>query len=380
MQKTEAIEMYLRHGYALFHLTGKAYPIKGWQNAKRNPFINPKKFTQNYGVNLQTDDLIIDVDVSKKKDGTLKKGRESLQKLIDDTGLDISKTFIVQTGTGGFHIYFKKPEDIQVKETWKRTYPDLEFKSRGRYVVGAECVHPDTLKNYIIKRGSLSDVHTAPTELLEKITYKPISFEGIQGLKKYTDDPQAISRAKKLLEMSNISVEGEGGDGQAYVIACRVRGFGVSPQMALDLMLTYWNDRCEPPWDVDELKTKVFNAYSYDTAPQGVNNPEIDFKDVEIDPNIPGEKDFIWATSLRKDNTRVKHIQNTNCYINLEFGTLLKYNLFTDEIEFAEVPSWYPADKTLVPWADNDAVFIKHHLATMQKYDVNVQGIHEAAI
>jgi KaiC/GvpD/RAD55 family RecA-like ATPase len=42
--------------------------------------------------------------------------------------------------------------------------------------------------------------------------------------------------------------------------------------MAFDLMLEHWNPRCSPPWSADQiehLKQKVENGYSYNTSPPG---------------------------------------------------------------------------------------------------------------
>jgi hypothetical protein len=50
--------------------------------------------------------------------------------------------------------------------------------------------------------------------------------------------------------------------------------------MAVDLMGEHWNDRCSPPWDVGELKTKVDNAYAYGARAPGAYSPEVDFAGV----------------------------------------------------------------------------------------------------
>jgi len=386
MHKEEAINQYLQAGFRIFPVNGKIPVNKGWQHTKQNPFLDVKKFTKNYGIVLQTDDLVIDVDVSEKEDGTKKVGKDSFSKLVAETNLDINKTFVVRTGTGGFHIYLKKPKNLVIKEKW-RAYPDLEFKSKniktgkGSYVVGAESIHLDTNLNYKIVLGMPSDIMPAPAKLLKLIEYIPVELEDIKGLKKYADDAQTISRAKKFLEQSDVAIQGSGGDQQTYIIACRCRSFGLSPQMALDMMLDLWNPRCEPARDITELKSKIYNAYTYDTAPQGHKHPENDFKEVPASEkeNDPTDDDIVWGPA-NKDGTRKSQIQNTVGYFRLTWPTLLQYNLFTDEIEFTEIPQWYPIGKPLVPWTDNDAIFVKHSFAERQKYDINVMGIQEGAL
>ena len=45
------------------------------------------------------------------------------------------------------------------------------------------------------------------------------------------------------------AIEGMNGDDRTIKVACWLRDLGVSEGAALDLMLSDWNERCEPPWD-----------------------------------------------------------------------------------------------------------------------------------
>ena len=378
MQKEEAIDNYLQAGYRIFPVNGKKPIPKAWPNVKQNPFLDIRSFTKNYGICLQHDDLVIDVDTKDHEDGTPRKGRESFDRLVKLVDLDFKKTFGVRTGSGGFHFYFKKPKDIRVKEKW-RAFPDIEFKSKGRFVVGVESIHPETHKPYKIVVGEVCNVQDAPAALLDLITYTPITFEEIQGLKNYSDDEQSVIRCKAYLKTAEAAFEGNGGDQQTYVTACRCRSFGLSPEATYILMDEIYNPRCKPEWDENELKLKVFNAYSYDTAPLGINNPQADFKDIpaqekkQIDPNAP-----VFGSKVRKDGTYKAHIQTTLAYFYLtpQLCELLKYNLFTDEVEFTRIPPWYPEGKMLVPFTDNDATFLQCKFAELQKYDLSIPGVY----
>ena len=105
MQKSEAIEKYLQAGYRIFPVNGKKPMLKAWQNIKQNPFLDVKSFTKNYGICLQSDDLVIDVDVSKKPDGTFKKGKESFKKLVKAVGLKTVKGIL--GSSAAFWIVFR---------------------------------------------------------------------------------------------------------------------------------------------------------------------------------------------------------------------------------------------------------------------------------
>ena len=75
-----------------------------------------------------------------------------------------------------------------------------------------------------------------------------------------------------LNNKAKLSIEGQGGDALAYSTAAMMKSYGISESQALDLM-TYgslsWNSRCVPPWDYDDLATKVSHAYQYNTSPPG---------------------------------------------------------------------------------------------------------------
>jgi hypothetical protein len=79
------------------------------------------------------------------------------------------------------------------------------------------------------------------------------------------DTPANVRRAADyLLHRAPIAIEGRGGDQVTYTVAAElVRNIGLSDEMALDLMLKLWNERCEPPWDENELAVKVRNAAAY---------------------------------------------------------------------------------------------------------------------
>jgi len=91
------------------------------------------------------------------------------------------------------------------------------------------------------------------------------------------DQEDNISLAIKWLrEDAKIAVEGQGGDSMAYATAAHMKSFGMSEEMAFDLMWEHWNPRCSPPWgadEVDHLENKITNGYQYNTSPPGNVTP-----------------------------------------------------------------------------------------------------------
>lgn len=88
-----------------------------------------------------------------------------------------------------------------------------------------------------------------------------------------------VRRAIDWLEGSAPSaIEGEGGDDTTYRVAAQLKDFGISESMALYLMVERWNEtKAFPPWQPEDLETKVANAYTFGTGAPGKSTVEADF-------------------------------------------------------------------------------------------------------
>lgn len=119
----------------------------------------------NVGVRLRAADLVVDVDPRN-----FLKGDDPLKRLCEDCGIDLSEHPTVETGSGGLHVYMKKPADVSVRDSLK-DYQGVEFKTLGRQVVSAGSLHPITRKTYRwdFLGESLSQVRSAPARLINLI-------------------------------------------------------------------------------------------------------------------------------------------------------------------------------------------------------------------
>ena len=75
---------------------------------------------------------------------------------------------------------------------------------------------------------------------------------------------------------------GKQGNSTAFDMMVRARDEGVEQNTCLDLALTYYNERCDPPWSYEELETIVANAYAYAQNTQGKDSALADFADDEV--------------------------------------------------------------------------------------------------
>jgi len=183
---------------------------------------------------------------------------------------ELPATFTVKTPTGGEHRYFitKKPLGNSVEKLGK----GLDTRCVGGYVVapGSEINgnrYEITCKNRPAPLPEWIEEILAAKQEKAVDTTKPVVE---------LDKPEAIQQATEYLKHAEPALEGSGGDAHTFAVAARVKDFGISQEKCLDLMLD-WNERCEPPWEIEELQTKVTNAYRYGKEPPGSKSPEADF-------------------------------------------------------------------------------------------------------
>ena len=90
------------------------------------------------------------------------------------------------------------------------------------------------------------------------------------------------------------AIEGEGGEFTTLKVAMTLRGYGISEDKTLELMLDHYNGRCEPPWEVDGtdgLAKKVGNAFLYaNREAPGAATAEAHFQDAPLPPLTEAEK------------------------------------------------------------------------------------------
>ena len=172
--------------------TGKAPLDFNWTKRPLDKGVIARCISENrnMGWRIPADALVLDVD---PRNG----GVAGFADLAMDYGLDESKFPRVDTGSGGFHLYGKKPAGLAIVDTLE-AYKGVEFKSKGRQVVAAGSIHPDTLKPYTFNDSNpaIEDgLPEFPADLLEAIARPDRSGEVIGG-GQYTQEQLARALAK----------------------------------------------------------------------------------------------------------------------------------------------------------------------------------------
>lgn len=374
----DALEAYAMAGYTLFPLKGKI-PPKGfkWTESEFNPFPQPEDFPfGNLGVKLAEDDLVIDVDPRNFPD------KDLFKRFVAEFPIDAQ--FSVTTGSGGLHIYLKKPATMAIKGRLK-DWPGIDFKSKGGYVVGAFSLHPDTSKPYLPNKNCTFKAPMVSDKLLDALCQQAITLT--PGIESYVKDKASIDRFAEYLEKAPIAIQGQGGDNTTFCVCAIGHDFGLHPDDTFELMAKIYNPLCQPPWDVEELKRKVYNAYKYtagelgNKTAQAVGFPENEVNNTEV-------LGFNRISELQQklfhrntDHTPKKDQHNTVLFFTpgFEFDGLLRFNQFSNEIEFTRKAPWHHLFETVKTWNDGEALRCKFYLSHFYHFEPSTINLHEAA-
>jgi hypothetical protein len=83
-----------------------------------------------------------------------------------------------------------------------------------------------------------------------------------------------------LINDAEPAIEGQGGDINTFKTAAYLADIGISQELGVELMLEYYNPRCSPEWERDDLEIKMASAYkSKSLSKVGGKTAEADFAD-----------------------------------------------------------------------------------------------------
>ena len=257
------------------------YPplLEGWQHRATDDIGQVMVWAEehprcNWGVACGPSELFV-VDVDAKKG---KRGLENIDLLVRKYG-DIKDTFMVATPTGGIHFYFKGPGPT----TQNKLAKDIDTRGEGGYVV---------LPGGVREEGDYAIICSSrpkppPKWIGKEMDHKVHKKEDTTAPAIELDQLANIQRALQFLKHdAKPAIQGDAGDLTTFQTACRVKDYGLSPRITLDLMAEHYNERCSPPWEFDELKDKVRGAYAYGTKAVGGGSAQAVFAGVKLPSHI----------------------------------------------------------------------------------------------
>jgi len=144
--------------------------VPHWSDEQIEVMESTGQLDTGFGV-VVDDHLVIDID---PRNG----GDESYKRLCKDTGIDYEAEsgFVVSTGGGGLHIYFKNipPASLMAHHN---EYKGIDFKSGSTYMVGCGSLHKSG-NYYEKKKGNPCDLTPIPPALLELLK-KPDHYRAV---------------------------------------------------------------------------------------------------------------------------------------------------------------------------------------------------------
>jgi predicted P-loop ATPase len=378
-KRIAAATAYRNAGYYVFKLNGKIPPKsqRGWNTAKYDPKQDLSWVANhNYAVRLNTDDCLLDCDAKRYLDGT-----NDLQAILALLNISLDKTYVVRSGsapvndTDSAHVYFKKPEDWSIKHKLPN-FPGIEIKTKGQYIVGPWSIHPDTGREYLPTQGWIGEVQDAPQELLDFLAEEetPINEVG-------TDYDDSTANKKRFVAYLLAAQPARAGDrnNSAYTVACEGRDYGLSLATCTSLVADYWNSRCEPELDQEELESAIKHAYQYGQNAVGSKNVDT-FEGVAVDAKFindqirwdlkPGKLGEEYVPTLRNLLNFFKLVPDESNPNPL--NRLVRFNEFANTIEFTKPAPWH-LSKNMVKWNDADTDGLLAYLSAFKKYNCGAE-------
>lgn len=244
----------------------------------------------NYGLWLGEEYVVIDLDVKHDTEGAT--GIDHFEAVCAENGVENFRfefnTLMVETPSGGYHLYFKTP----FKCANKNLFPNgIDVRGAVGYVVGPgsqvkagewAVVDPDMpimdipefLLDYLVTPSRKDPNHEVP--LIE------------------LDLEKNIEQAMEWLKTATPAIANGTGDQHTYDICCMLRDFGISETEALNVLNeSGWNERCEPAWDSGELEVKIRNSYSF-----GQNRPGCKAETRRVDRLKAGRPAGGWGAQI----------------------------------------------------------------------------------
>lgn len=254
--------------------------------------------------------IVLDFDIRPEADVD---GRESLAE-YDMLGLPHSLR--VKTPSGGFHVYLAT--DTRYSNSAKLLKPGVDIRAYHAFVVAPGSSIDGNHYEIIGEVPSqLSPVPSFLIPSLKELKIKDKSELPATDL----DTEDAIASVVHYLETTaGEAVSYQRGNDNTVAVANAIGDKGVSEQTAYALMLNHWNEtKAIPPWDPDELRGIVANAYSYRQNTIGVKSPTAEFDE----PLTPEQLDHIEQTRLRYQPNRPYEAQPDTQHLT-DLSTILQ--------------------------------------------------------
>lgn len=289
-KKAKALKL-AEQGFHVFPIKegSKEPAISGWPHrATTDPEQIEKWWSKHYGnrnIGIATEAsglLVVDLD-----DKSGKTGSQKYAALADSHGhVD---TLMVQTPTGGAHLYFTVPQGLTLRSSANLLADGIDTRGAGGFVVAPGSETHQGVYTEIIE----TEIAECPS-WIAKLLQRPSRPKASDLATIQLDSEIDIQAARELLMQAEPAIEGEGGDDRTYKVACHLHDLGISVTKGVQLLSEFWNGRCNPPWSIEDLTEKMNRAYKYAQSEPGCKSlnlpsvqPKIIHSATQISESLP---------------------------------------------------------------------------------------------
>lgn len=198
-------------------------------------------------------------------------GRASLDALRAELGpLPLTRCSRSGRIDGGAHGWFRWPGGGAAVPRSFKLAPGLDVIGDGGLVVAPPSLHASGRRYTWAREAPIADLPTAWADRIAahapRVLAPPLSSRPEAG----DDEDRRLRRARAYLRAMPPALSGQGGQRAAFDAAIAlVRGFNLAPAVALDVLASDYNPRCEPPWSRAELEHKIGAAERAERVPRG---------------------------------------------------------------------------------------------------------------
>ena len=200
------------------------------------------------GIVIPAGYFVLDVDADKD-------GYDSLAKLQNDLDIILPETWLILTGSGGQHYWYKTPKPIR-NTTKLAGYEGLDIRGIGGYVVAPESLHRSGHKYEVswVWNGNITE---APLPLIELcLKRQPIIIDSPTGINPISEGQRNDTLARD---------------------AGAMRRRGLSPGAIMAALMVNNQERCSPPLPESEVKQIAYSVGRY--APEVTTLGKPQYKD-----------------------------------------------------------------------------------------------------
>lgn len=243
---------YAAHGWRVHAKRGKS-PLRGSHgayDATTDTEQIRRWFAGRGGLNvaIALDDLVV-LDIDPKPEG--------MRWHAEHRQLD-GLTLTCRSGGGGYHLYFRRPENVDLVGVVTKGV-DL-LKGKGQSVLAPPSIHPMTGCIYEWIRSWPRSPQPMPPWLIG-LCRRPLVVVPRRDEPRAVNHETQLERAYRYAQRVEGAVSGSGGHRHTLLLAMKLAGTFPGLDFG-DLweILAAWNQTCLPPWNQRELQHKLQDA------------------------------------------------------------------------------------------------------------------------